>query len=339
MVCVQCGKKVAEGSFCLLCGWNQNHSPQVSTLGAIYDQWVRRKHYQELSPKGKEGYNLAWKRLCILAEKEVQQVTFEEYQAILDQMAQTGLSKSSQEKVQQLISQLNKFAIRQGLLHVNLAPELVLEGKKEKESIPFADEHIPLLIEYASSGENQYSHAAMVTLCLIFTGYRPEELFKIRCEHLDPHIPALIAGSKTEAGKNRIVPILPVIQPYISKWYLSCPIKQQQRSGYLVRGPKAGKKNLANWREREFYPMTLELGINRPDQLTRKKEFQHITPYSARHTFATLAYRAGVDKNVLIRMIGHTNFKTTQKFYIHSELETMLNEATKIEAYLTGKIF
>ena len=85
--------------------------------------------------------------------------------------------------------------------------------------------------------------------------------------------------------------------------------------------------------------MTLELGINRPDQLTRKKEIQHITPYSARHTFATLAYRAGVDKNVLIRMIGHTNFKTTQKFYIHSELEIMLSEATKIDTYLTGKIF
>ncbi len=338
MQCKKCGVIVPEGAFCLRCGWKQAQQPVASTLGAIHNRWKKRKHYRELSAKGKEGYDLAWKRLCVLSEKEIQRITFDEYQGVLDNMADEGLSKSTQEKVQQLVSQLNKLGIREGLLTVNLGQELVLEGRARKESLTFEDQHIPRMIEYAKSSENRYHHAAMVTLCLIFTAYRPEEFFHIRCEDLDPAVPILVAGSKTEAGKNRMVPILSVIRPYIEKWYLSCPIRNGKREGYLVRGPKGGKKDLGNWRAREFYPMTLELGINQPNQLNQKRKVPHITPYSARHTFATLAYRADVDKEALSKMVGHLSFETTHRFYIHSELEAMRREANKIESYLAEKM-
>ena len=288
---------------------------EVCTLESLHNRWKLTKHYRKLGPQGRSGYDLAWtKQLASLASMPVQDITFEDYQAILDTMAYQGYSRSAQEKVQQLISQLNQMAVREDMVKRNLAPDLVLEGVAPKETRPFDDCHIPLLLEYSKSSDSKYQQAAQITLCLIFTGFRPEELFAIRCEYMNPQEPFLVSGSKTAAGKNRMVPILSIVYPFIAHWYLSCPMVNHQKQGFLIRGPKGGQKNLHNWRAREFYPMTLELGINRPDQLTSKRQMPHITPYSARHTFATLAYRAGVDKEALKKIIGHASLIPPQNF-------------------------
>ena len=240
--------------------------------------------------------------------------------------------------MQQLISQLSKQAIVEGLITQNYASELVLEGREARETLPFEINHIPLLYQCAKGGK--YAQTAQIVLVLITTGYRPEELFSIRCEDMDPRIPFLCSGSKTVAGQDRIVPILPLVQPFISQWYLSCPVVAHQKQGYLVRGAKGGKKNFANWRAREFYPMTLELGINRPDQLNDKRNIPHITPYSARHSFATFSAYAGVEEETLIKMIGHADIRTTRKHYIHAglmdlpEANHIQQEAQKIEDYI-----
>ena len=334
MICHNCKSTVSDGLFCSICGWDQRKIPGQCTLKVIYDRWKKRKHYRHLGPKGKGGYELARKRLIQIENMPIQEITFDDYQSIMDEMAAEGLSIS----MQQLISQLNKMAIEENLITQNFASELVLEGKEAKETVPFDLSHIPLLLDYASSG--RYAQAAQITLVLIFTSYRPEELFSIRCEDIDPKIPFLCSGSKTEAGKNRIVPILPIIQPYILRWYLSCPVENHRKRGFLVRGPKGARKNLTNWRAREFYPMTLELGINRPDQLAQKRGMPHITPYSARHSFATWSAKAGVNDETLAKMIGHVNIKTTEKYYIHAELlelptaRTIPQEAMKIKKYV-----
>ncbi|HJD18601.1 MAG TPA: site-specific integrase [Candidatus Fournierella excrementavium] len=342
MICVNCQKQVSDGLFCSICGWNQHKNPETCTLKAVYTRWKKRKHYRGLGPKGKEGYDLAWNWLRRLGGVPIQTITFDDFQNILDEMAAAGLSVSMQQKVQQLISQLNKQAISDGILSCNLASELVLEGREARETLPFEMEHISLLLEHAKSGT--YAQAAQITLVLLTTGFRPQELFSIRCEDIDPRFPFLCSGSKTQAGRNRLVPILPMVRPFLIKWYLGCPVVNGQKQGYLVRGPKGARKNLTNWRAREFYPMTLELGINRPDQLTDKHNIPHITPYSARHGFATLSARAGVEKDVLIKVIGHSSYATTEKFYIHAsladlpEMQEIQREAQKLAKYLEEHI-
>lgn len=67
-----------------------------------------------------------------------------------------------------------------------------------------------------------------------------------------------------------------------------------------------------------------ELGINPPDDLHR------IVPYSCRHTYASLAKRAGVDAGILAKMIGHADPKITEEVYIHENLTQMQQEVAKI---------
>ena len=342
MICVNCKKWVSDGLFCSICGWDQRNNPDRCRLKAVFDRWKKRKHYRDLGCKGKEGYNLAWNWISRLGDVPIQEISFDAYQAGLDEMAAAGLSVSMQQKVQQLISQLSKQAITEGILSRNPAPELALEGKEARETLPFQPEHISLLLEHAKSG--LYAQAAQITLVLLTTGFRPQELFSIRCEDIDPRVPYLCSGSKTAAGRNRVVPILSMVRPFLVNWYLACPVVDGHKRGYLVRGPKGARKNLTNWRAREFYPMTLELGINRPDQLNDKHNIPHITPYSARHSYATMSAYAGVKKDVLAKVIGHSSYTTTEKYYIHAnladlpEMQEVQREAQKLEDFLQASI-
>ena len=61
-----------------------------------------------------------------------------------------------------------------------------------------------------------------------------------------------------------------------------------------------------------------------PERLTKKiTEFikkyklEHMTIYGFRHSFATLMSEKGMDKEVLRELMGHSEFETTDFYYIH----------------------
>ena len=47
-----------------------------------------------------------------------------------------------------------------------------------------------------------------------------------------------------------------------------------------------------------------------------KHQLEPMTPYGLRHSFATFCSEQGMDEIVLMRLMGHSNFDTTQKYYI-----------------------
>lgn len=55
-----------------------------------------------------------------------------------------------------------------------------------------------------------------------------------------------------------------------------------------------------------------------------------VTPYSCRHTYATLASQAGVKPEILQKIMGHSDYKTTVSIYEHPDLQTILEESKKI---------
>ena len=77
--------------------------------------------------------------------------------------------------------------------------------------------------------------------------------------------------------------------------------------------------------------MTLELGLNSLEALMDKRNVPHVTPYSARHTFATMAKSSGVDAEALIQIMGHTTINTTNMYYLHEDLAFLKSEVKKIE--------
>jgi integrase len=99
------------------------------------------------------------------------------------------------------------------------------------------------------------------------------------------------------------------------------------RSSQLVFAARQGGHiNLANWRRRVWYP-ALE-----------RAELERRPLYQMRHTFATLALAAGMPIDFVSRQLGHTDIRTTLRFYaryipaLEERHLTMLNDGWKTAA-------
>lgn len=56
-----------------------------------------------------------------------------------------------------------------------------------------------------------------------------------------------------------------------------------------------------------------------------------MTVYGLRHTFATIMRRKGMDKEVLKELMEHSDYDTTNSYYIHVDEEWKLEECRRIE--------
>lgn len=89
-----------------------------------------------------------------------------------------------------------------------------------------------------------------------------------------------------------------------------------------------------------FYPLLDRLGImeNPYDEKGNRVTEGRLryTPYTCRHTFASLSNRAGVKKDILQKAIGHVvGSKTTDIIYIHQQVEEYKVEFNKLDLVAT----
>lgn len=290
------------------------------TLGQLREEW-QDVHYQTIGAKAQESYNVAWKHLAPLADRKVRDLRSGDYQAVITAMVDAGLSDSSCQKVRHLVSQLNQYAIQNEIISRNYGDFLVISAPKAAEKDKFSVEEIKLLWDHA------LDERAQIVLVLIYTGFRINELFSVRRDDVDLAAGYITGGEKTEAGKNRIVPIHPKIMPFVKSWV-------GQGRDYLITNTNGGQKNDRNYRAREFYPLLIDLGIldaAKDDKGAQKllegkypipAKPTRLTPHCTRHTFASLMSTAGVTDDVLIRLIGHSDKAHTER-YIHKDLEEL----------------
>ena len=280
------------------------------TVEQVYDCW-RAEHFPALTDKGQEMYRLAWKRMEPVKARKMRDIRTADYQSIINAMEDGGLSASSAQKVKQLAGQLSKWAMREDIITTNYAQFIRIYEDEPAVREIFSDEDIARL---RSSDSKE---AAKMILLLIYTGLRIGELFTLRMENIHLEDEYLVGGSKTKAGKNRAVPILPEARPYLQYFYSAA-------DGELLVSGYQGNRNANNFRKRDFSAVLEELDI------TGK------TPHSTRHTFASLAVRAGVKPEALREIIGHANYSTTVEIYTHANLPELQEELGKISA-LTEK--
>jgi putative uncharacterized protein (fragment) len=108
---------------------------------------------------------------------------------------------------------------------------------------------------------------------------------------------------KTQAGKNRLVPIHPKIFPLIEKRYNS-------NNKYLIINFKGQQMKYDNYYREKFLPIM--------EQLDMKHK-----PHDCRHTFATLLSNANANSTAIKKMIGHESYVTTEKIYTHKDIEEL----------------
>lgn len=275
------------------------------TVEQVYNKWSIG-HFQTLTKNGEQGYKNAWHYFKDIKKLKMRDIKTSHIQCCIDNAAELH-GRSVCEKVKSLGMQLCKYAMQEDIINKNYAEFVQLPPSADPETHPFTDDEIKILLE------NDNDRICRIILCMIFTGFRPTEFFSLEVKNIDIDNMFIRGGAKTEAGKNRIVPIYSGIQGYFKDFYNEAI---QENRKYLLVNMRGNKIDVNNFRNRYFYKTLYKIGI------LKNEEDKHVTPYSTRHTFATLCDRADIDDDLLIRMIGHTTKKTTQ-IYIHKTEEDM----------------
>ncbi len=269
-----------------------------STLEDIYRLWSR-SHFQDISNKSIEGYEVAWKHLKPCHKKKMRDIRTDDFQLIIDELVKKGRSRSSCDKIKILANKLCQFAMERDVVNKNYAQFVKLPKAEKKEKEIFSNVEIEILFKH------KWRMTAQIILVFIYSGTRIEELFSIRTENVHLKERYMVGGEKTDAGRNRIIPINEKIYPFIESWY-------DPENKYLLPNTKGGKKNARNFREREFYPFLKEIGI-----LSEEDEKPRLTPHNTRHTFSSKMVKAGARPELLQKIVGHANYDTTIDTYTH----------------------
>lgn len=274
------------------------------TFAQIYKKW-QPTHSRKLTPDGIAGYEFAYKHCEALYGRIFRKLRTSDFQDVINQMETDGLSKSSCGKVVQLFGQLSKWAIQEEICNTNYAKFVAVSDTPSKAKQPFSPQQIKKL-------QQSDDPAAMIAMILLATGCRPNELFKVPLENCKNDY--FISGSKTAAGKNRIIPIS---QFGLASYHLLCN-RARENGGSLLLDGYDGNKEYRNFVARDWKPLMEKIGA------------VGMTPYNCRHTYATLAVKAGVKPELLQKILGHADYNTTVGVYTHLGLNEILEESKKV---------
>lgn len=125
----------------------------------------------------------------------------------------------------------------------------------------------------------------------------------LKNEHIDLENRIIVgAGIKTEAGKNRVIPINRKILPLIQK--------HMRADKTFLFATKTNRPVLYDNYRKSFM------------SVMDKLEMTH-TIHDCRHTFATLLNNADANPTAIKNIVGHTSFETTEKIYTHKNIEEL----------------
>ena len=116
-----------------------------------------------------------------------------------------GCGYSTQWAIKNLFGHLDKFALELDVINKSYAQLTTAESIPETTKIPFSEEEIKILWEH------EKEEWVDSILLFLYTGFRISELLNIKIEDIDLAQGTIQGGTKTNAGKNRIIPIHPKI--------------------------------------------------------------------------------------------------------------------------------
>lgn len=281
------------------------------TFAQVYERW-HTEHQREISASMDANYKLAYKQCSQLHAMQMRKILRSDYQAAIIALEVQGKSKSTCNKLRVLFSQLGRWAMEEGITLTNPAEDLTTVAKQKSTREIFTEEDIKAI-------KKSKLHAADIALILISCGCRPGELFSvplINCR--EDHF---IGGSKTDAGRNRVIPVGPDgIEAY--KRLRTNAIADG--GSLLIDGYSGQNKTAPNFTKRDWRDLMEEIGR------------QGMTPYSCRHTFITRAIRSGVELPVLESIVGHVDRETT-KIYTHLHADDLVSAVQVMKTRVSSR--
>ena len=200
----------------------------------------------------------------------------------------------------------------------NLSDDVIKDVKEaKKDHIDFTDEEIKKLWDHLY--DTDYVD---VILIQCYSGWRPQELGLIELKNVDLENWFFIGGMKTDAGKDRLVPIHPRIRDLVKHRYQEAI---NLGSDYLINCTDTKT-------HRSSLKMTYDKYRHRFEKIVKKLELNpDHRAHDPRIQFSTMAKRDKVDEYALKYMMGHKINDITEATYTKRKPEWLMAEIMKIK--------
>lgn len=305
-----------EDAMIALANYNENPydiKADSITFSEVYEKWSENYFPTLTNPSSVRTVTAAYAYCNDLYDMRMKDIKVSHLEGTILN-AQVG--DSTKNRIKSLFNMMYKYAVAHDIVEKDYASVMFANGNpikrsRAKEVIPFSQEEIFLLWDNLDN----IAFADMI-LIGIYSGWRPQELAILKVADIDLEAGTMLGGLKTDAGKNRIVPIHPLIRPLIENRIQEATAMQSE---FLF--------NDANGQQGTY--MTYDKYRKRFEKVMKYLKLTH-RPHETRHTFITKAKACDVDEYILKLIVGHAIDNITEKVYTHRTIDQLRAEMEKI---------
>lgn len=312
------------------------------TFKQVYDEWselyyptkeeIEIEKNTHIKAKGKftrshmANYRAAYNKCEKLYDIPYKNLRTVDFESIINTMSG---SSTKLKMFKLLFQQLDTYALQKDIIQKGFAQFIHIEIKESEKPIyengfealeknnkkPFSYDEIECIWD---SGDCLVKD---IILILLYTGMRIEELLFLHNNTINLKENYLIAGLKTENGKNRIIPIHKKIKHIIEKYY-------KDNDDYFIRtnGKKIVKRLSYQTYHTHFKNFMKDL------------EMDHTT-HDTRHTFRSELDRLNVKDKIIDLILGHKSSETGKRVYTHKTIEELSKAVNLITYKKTNKLY
>ena len=182
-----------------LAEWHKDpalYNARTVTLAELYRDWIAGKH---LSVTSVRNYTSAWNNMAPLHELALSEIDVGAIERLL-----ASVPEGAQHTIYTVLRQLFDYAVARDAL-----PRSPMNAVRRPATEPKIKRTLYSPEEIARLWESQSDPHAAYLLILLYSGMRAKEPFTVTEDHGD----FIIAGSKTKAGRGRIIPIHSKVRP------------------------------------------------------------------------------------------------------------------------------
>ena len=255
------------------------------TVDAIFQMYIK-EHSEKVSEIRIKNIQSQYKKnFDPIKDKSIQSLTPLMLQSFMDSINKSSATKLA---VKSLLKGIFKYALKLQIIKEDYS-SLAEVGKREAVITRMVFTHDEIKFLYSKADDEIM---ATHLLILIYTGMRINEYLSLELKDYDVKEFTIRTGSKTEAGKNRLIPIHSKIRSLL----------------YKVLNEEENKISYAIFRN-QF-----------TKYLKKYDELGEHTIHDTRHTFASMLSTAGANDVAITKIIGHTDIATTNKIYTHKDI-------------------
>jgi integrase len=244
------------------------------------------------------------------------------------------------EKIKVVIKAMFNAAIENDLIIKSpVGMSKIYSRKAQKPRRAYTEEEVRNIINFAKT--HRYG-AAIITM--LKTGLRRSELLALRWQDIDLKNKTLSVklsvsvsggGIRIEAPKTPASMDTLPIDDELKSVFQSIPRMIGERD-YVFHKKDGNVLNPDVWEASQYRTFMRDYKMHYMKE-HEGREPQLLTPHELRHTFGSLIYEATRDIYITCKLMRHTDISTTQKTYVHEQMDTKREAVEKLSTTTNQK--